>query len=127
MDLLQADSAAWGSTDLLAALPEGSLPQASDAAVKTAPPPADLPPTTADPLSPPPPGGPRPVRGGHVVVVGAGPAGLLAAAFLARAGAHVRVYERRSHPGPLPLPAGWQDDDDRAFAGVLQCAPRLLL
>jgi kynurenine 3-monooxygenase len=52
-----------------------------------------------------------------VVVVGAGFAGLLAAHFLAAAhGCRVEVYDKRAHPGPLPMRAGDEDEDDRAFA-----------
>ncbi len=55
--------------------------------------------------------------GATVVVVGAGPAGLLAAAFLAaRHGAAVHVFDMRPHPGPIPMPPGAEDDNDRAFA-----------
>ncbi|KAL4858184.1 Acylamino-acid-releasing enzyme 1 [Chlorella vulgaris] len=58
-----------------------------------------------------------PAQGAAVVVVGAGPAGLLAAHFLARHhGCKVSVFDRRAHPGPIPIPPGDNDDDDRAFA-----------
>lgn len=60
---------------------------------------------------------PAAAAGATVIVVGAGPAGLLAAAFLAaRHGAAVHVYDMRSHPGPIPMPPGAEDSNDRAFA-----------
>ena len=46
------------------------------------------------------PGAPR--SGRKVAVIGAGPAGLAAAAFLGRAGVPVTVFERRDTPGGVP-------------------------
>jgi len=44
----------------------------------------------------------RRTRSVEVLVVGAGPAGLAAAADLARAGIEVEVLERESEPGGIP-------------------------
>ncbi|KAL4439802.1 hypothetical protein ABPG75_002803 [Micractinium tetrahymenae] len=45
-----------------------------------------------------------------VVIIGGGPAGLCAAAALARQGCSVQVFERREHPDRIP-----SDAEDRAF------------
>ena len=44
-------------------------------------------------------GGKRPARGAKAAVIGAGPAGLAAAAFLLREGFEVHVFEREREPG----------------------------
>ncbi|PSC70364.1 kynurenine 3-monooxygenase isoform A [Micractinium conductrix] len=58
-----------------------------------------------------------------VVVVGAGPAGLLAAAFLSLAhGCDVAVFDKRGHPGPLPMPDGFEDDNDSRGVAAISAA-----
>jgi D-arabinose 1-dehydrogenase-like Zn-dependent alcohol dehydrogenase len=47
------------------------------------------------------------MEGSHVVVIGAGPGGLLAAAHFAASGARVTVYERRSAEQQRSLQLGW--------------------
>lgn len=53
----------------------------------------------------------QPRAQGHIAVSGAGPAGLLAAVYLARRGFRVDVYERR--PRPAPPGAGSQSAVER--------------
>ncbi|KAL4430832.1 hypothetical protein ABPG75_006088 [Micractinium tetrahymenae] len=102
-DLLSVDSAAWGSRDLAEALAERPAPGEGPAAPQSSSAPRASAPAAA--------------AGATVVVAGAGPAGLLAAAFLAgRHGATVHVLDMRPHPGPIPMPPGAEDDNDRAFA-----------
>ncbi|KAL4423642.1 hypothetical protein ABPG77_009229 [Micractinium sp. CCAP 211/92] len=58
----------------------------------------------------------------RVVIIGAGPAGLCAAAALARQGCTVQVFERRDHPDLIP-----SDAEDRAFVVGLNPRGRLAL
>ncbi|KAL4439804.1 hypothetical protein ABPG75_002805 [Micractinium tetrahymenae] len=57
-----------------------------------------------------------------VVIIGGGPAGLCAAAALARQGCSVQVFERREHPDRIP-----SDAEDRAFVVGLNPRGRLAL
>ncbi|EFN55569.1 hypothetical protein CHLNCDRAFT_134054 [Chlorella variabilis] len=99
-EMVLSDSAAWGSQELTNAA--AAVAKAAAVGKEGGKGPAAA---------------PRAAQGAMVVVVGAGPAGLLAAHFLARHhGCRVEVYDRRGHPGPIPIRPGDEDDDDRAFA-----------
>jgi cation diffusion facilitator CzcD-associated flavoprotein CzcO len=63
----------------------------------------------------------------HVLIVGAGPTGLMLACELGLAGVHATVLERALAPGDLPKANGLVGHIVRVFnaRGLLHCAPDL--